>query len=74
MEFRNRGWVEDERLHCHGRNAQGYIRGRTVPERFDYDYSLKELRKIKARVTGLAARARNYAPKTAARLQKLLET
>jgi uncharacterized protein YecE (DUF72 family) len=56
-----------------------------VPEGFDYDYSLKEPKEIKARVTGLAARARNVhvllsnnkgnsAPKAAARLQKLLET
>src|SRR5207247_174161 len=29
-------------LRAHGRNVRGYVRGRTVAERFDYDYSDKE--------------------------------
>jgi uncharacterized protein YecE (DUF72 family) len=29
---------------CHGRNTEGYLHGRSVAERFDYDYSKKEPR------------------------------
>ena len=45
-------------VRCHGRNAEGYIRSRSVPERFDYDYSMKELREIAGRVQRLAEHAR----------------
>src|SRR4029453_15613137 len=40
-------------LRCHGRNETGYIRGRTVAERFNYDYSQKELTDIAATVAKL---------------------
>ena len=45
-------------LRCHGRNAEGYMKGRTVAERFDYEYSKAELREIADRAEGLAAEAR----------------
>ena len=34
----------------HGRNAEGYIKGRTVADRFDHDYTKPELQQIKGRV------------------------
>jgi uncharacterized protein YecE (DUF72 family) len=45
-------------LRCHGRNTEGYMKGRTVAERFDYDYSTKELEELADRARGLAADAR----------------
>jgi uncharacterized protein YecE (DUF72 family) len=33
-------------LRAHGRNTRGYITGRSVADRFDYDYSNKELHEI----------------------------
>jgi len=45
-------------VRCHNRTAEGYIRSRSVPERFDYDYSMKELREIAGRVQRLAEHAR----------------
>jgi uncharacterized protein YecE (DUF72 family) len=124
VEFRNRGWLEDERLkdtmdyladheavfvnldapkgehftlmpetsavtnkkisylRAHGRNAEGFIHGRSVPERFDYDYSDEEIKQIKNRVDELIEQAENvhvifnnnksnYAPKAAERLKQL---
>jgi uncharacterized protein YecE (DUF72 family) len=70
-------------VRCHGRNAQGYIRGRTVADRFNYDYPLKEIKQVKERAETLAEEAAevhvlfnnnrsNYAPKAAARLKRLL--
>lgn len=67
----------------HGRNAQGYIHGRSVAERFDYDYpetEVKELasriRKVLAEVEALRVVANNnrsnFAPKLARKLQELL--
>jgi uncharacterized protein YecE (DUF72 family) len=41
-------------LRAHGRNAHGYIHGRTVAERFDYDYSTAELNEIAKRAEHLA--------------------
>jgi uncharacterized protein YecE (DUF72 family) len=63
-------------MRLHGRNARGYIRGRTVADRFNYDYSHKELKQVAERVSDLAEEARevhvvynnnasNYAPKAA---------
>jgi uncharacterized protein YecE (DUF72 family) len=44
-------------LRAHGRNAEGYIRGRSVAERFAWRYSDPELEEIRARVQELASRA-----------------
>jgi uncharacterized protein YecE (DUF72 family) len=44
-------------LRAHGRNAEGYVRGRSVPERFAYRYADEELEEIRARAEELAARA-----------------
>lgn len=125
MEFRNKGWLEDEQvketidylaahdavftnldapkgdfftlmpemtavtnedyayLRCHGRNREGFIRGRSVPERFDYNYTDEELHQIEDRVDELIEQAANvhvifnnnnsdYAPDSAERLKMLL--
>jgi uncharacterized protein YecE (DUF72 family) len=71
-------------LRAHGRNAHGFIAGRSVAERFDYDYSTKELREIAGRAEQLAEVVRdthvifnnnksNYAPRAAARFRKIVE-
>jgi uncharacterized protein YecE (DUF72 family) len=68
-------------LRCHGRDADRYMRGRSVAERFDYDYKLAELREIAKRAEGLAEEteqvhvmfnnnARDLAPKAAYRIRK----
>jgi uncharacterized protein YecE (DUF72 family) len=68
-------------LRCHGRDADRYMRGRSVAERFDYDYSEKELEEIGERARGLAGdadqvhvmfnnNARDLAPKAAYRIRK----
>jgi len=52
--------VTDERLaymRCHGRNTEGYMRGRSVAERFDYEYSARELGEIAGRAAALADEA-----------------
>lgn len=70
-------------MRLHGRNASGYIRGRTVAERFNYQYSPKELNQIANRVSDLAEEAReihvvynnnasNYAPKAAEKTKEIL--
>lgn len=41
-------------LRAHGRNAEGYLRGRSAAERFDYAYSKKELRELADRARALA--------------------
>ena len=67
----------------HGRNAQGYIRGRSVAERFDYDYSDDEVKELAARIRKVALEVEelrviannnrsNYAPRLVERLSKLL--
>jgi uncharacterized protein YecE (DUF72 family) len=43
-------------LRLHGRNAEGYTRGRSVAERFAYEYSDEELGEIKDRAEWLAER------------------
>jgi uncharacterized protein YecE (DUF72 family) len=68
-------------LRCHGRDTDRYMKGRSVAERFDYDYKVKELREIGKRAEGLAAdaeqvhvmfnnNARDLAPKAAYRMRK----
>jgi uncharacterized protein YecE (DUF72 family) len=70
-------------IRCHGRNAEGYMRGRTVAERFDYDYSDDELVEIADRAQTLGERAekvhvvfnnnaRELAPKAARRFRELV--
>ena len=73
-------------LRAHGRNAEGYIRGRSVADRFGYRYSDDELREITGRAAELAEQAgeggsarmmfnnnaRDYAPRAALRARELL--
>jgi uncharacterized protein YecE (DUF72 family) len=44
-------------LRAHGRNAKGYVSGRSVAERFAYRYSDKELKEIGSRAESLAEEA-----------------
>jgi uncharacterized protein YecE (DUF72 family) len=70
-------------IRAHGRNAEGYVRGRSVAERFAYRYSDKELKEIGARARELAERAEQVrlhfnnnrgsdAPVAAERMRELL--
>jgi uncharacterized protein YecE (DUF72 family) len=70
-------------LRLHGRNARAYITGRTVAERFDYDYSDQEIAEVAGRVRELADDTEDvhvafnnnhslYAPKAALRLKTVL--
>jgi uncharacterized protein YecE (DUF72 family) len=70
-------------MRCHGRNTEGYLHGRSVAERFDYDYSKKELEEIVERATALEQdaeqvqvmfnnNARELAPKAARSLRSIL--
>ncbi|HEX8645255.1 MAG TPA: DUF72 domain-containing protein [Thermoleophilaceae bacterium] len=45
-------------IRMHGRNAHGYMHGKSVAERFDWDYSDDELQEIAGRVRGMAEDAR----------------
>jgi uncharacterized protein YecE (DUF72 family) len=67
----------------HGRNEAGYIKGRTVAERFDHDYSEKEVGELTHRVEKVEEQVKelhivannnrsNYAPRLAERIQTLL--
>lgn len=78
--------VTDKRLaylRAHGRNAHGYVTGRSVPERFDYQYTTKEVKEIAARAETLATLASethvvfnnnksSYAPKAAERFRQVV--
>lgn len=70
-------------LRAHGRNTKGYVSGRSVAERFDYDYPDAELKQIARRAAGLADIAidthiifnnnkSNYAPKAAERFRRIV--
>jgi len=70
-------------LRLHGRNAEGYLKGKTVAARFDYDYSNAEIGEVAERTRGLAERAQeahvifnnnnlDYAPRAATRLRAIL--
>jgi uncharacterized protein YecE (DUF72 family) len=70
-------------LRAHGRNAEGYVRGRSVAERFAYRYPDEELAEIGERAQELAAKAENVrlmfnnnrgsdAPVAAERMRELL--
>ena len=72
-------------LRAHGRNAEGYIRGRSVAERFAWRYSDDELEEIRARVQELASQAESVrvmfnnnrgsdAPVAAERFKQLLSS
>lgn len=71
-------------LRCHGRNGEGYIKGRTVAARFNYLYNEQELKELAGRAVRLASEtnvahvilnnnADDYAPRNAAQLRKMLE-
>lgn len=71
-------------LRCHGRNAEGYIKGRSVAARFNYLYNEHEVKDLAVRAAKLAAQAPavhvllnnnadDYAPRNAAQLRKVLE-
>ncbi|MGV3772700.1 MAG: DUF72 domain-containing protein [Verrucomicrobiales bacterium] len=45
-------------MRMHGRNEEGFVKGRTVAERFNYLYSDEELKGIKEKVVEIAAEAR----------------
>ncbi len=70
-------------IRLHGRNAEGYVRGRTVADRFGYDYSTAELEEVAQKVKRIAHEAKevhiafnnnksNYAPKDAEALKAIL--
>ncbi len=75
-------------LRAHGRNAEGYVKGRTVAERFAWRYSDEELGEIVARARSLAEQTGDDgqvrlmfnnnrgadAPIAATRAQELLQT
>jgi uncharacterized protein YecE (DUF72 family) len=44
-------------MRMHGRNTEGYLTGKSVAERFDWDYSDDELKEIGQRVEGMAEQA-----------------
>ncbi len=68
---------------AHGRNAEGYLKGKTVAERFAWTYTDEELHELRGRVQGLADLAGDVrtafnnnrgadAPKSAERMRELL--
>ncbi len=70
-------------LRLHGRDAQAYLRGKTVAERFYYDYSDEEIAEVAERTRRLAAaseevhvvfnnNALDFAPHAALRLRAAL--
>jgi uncharacterized protein YecE (DUF72 family) len=70
-------------LRLHGRNAKGYLTGKTVAARFNYNYSDAEIADVAERTQKLARKAkevhivfnnnaRDYAPHAALRLRKAL--
>jgi uncharacterized protein YecE (DUF72 family) len=70
-------------LRLHGRNARGYLAGKTVAARFDYDYGDDEIADVAERSKTLARKTRelhvifnnnnlDYAPRAAIRLRKAL--
>ena len=70
-------------VRAHGRNTEGYLKGKTVAERFAWRYSDEELEQIRARAAGLAEQAGEVhvmfnnnrgddAPTAAARMRTLL--
>lgn len=71
-------------LRCHGRNAEGYIKGRSIAARFNYLYNEQEVKTLAERAAKMAEQvpavhvilnnnADDYAPRNAADLRKVLE-
>jgi uncharacterized protein YecE (DUF72 family) len=71
-------------LRCHGRNVEGYVKGRSVATRFNYQYPEEELREIAEKVEALAEQAQethvvynnnasDYAIKSAKRFQQIIQ-
>jgi uncharacterized protein YecE (DUF72 family) len=67
----------------HGRNEQGYLTGKTVATRFNYDYKVGEIKEIAKRSAQLGKKtgevhvvfnnnALDYAPRAAIRLRQAL--
>jgi uncharacterized protein YecE (DUF72 family) len=44
-------------IRLHGRNAEGYLKGKSVAERFGWDYTQDELEEVAERVRGMAEEA-----------------
>jgi uncharacterized protein YecE (DUF72 family) len=44
-------------IRLHGRNAEGYMKGKSVAERFGWDYSAEELEEVAERARGMAEEA-----------------
>jgi uncharacterized protein YecE (DUF72 family) len=70
-------------LRLHGRDERAYVTGKTVPDRFDYDYSDDELADVKERVEEMARHTEvvhviynnnrsHYAPTGALRFRRVL--
>jgi uncharacterized protein YecE (DUF72 family) len=70
-------------LRLHGRNGSGYLRGKSVAERFNYDYSDAEIDEVAERTKKLSQEARevhvifnnnalDFAPHAASRLRRAL--
>jgi uncharacterized protein YecE (DUF72 family) len=70
-------------LRLHGRNADAYLRGKTVADRFNYDYSDEEIRDVAERTKKIARcadqvhvvfnnNALDFAPHAALRLRAAL--
>ncbi len=70
-------------LRLHGRNAEAYLRGKTVAQRFYYDYSDEEIAEVAERAQKLASKAEtvqvvfnnnalDFAPHAALRLRAAL--
>ena len=70
-------------LRLHGRDAKAYLTGKTVAERFHYDYSEAEITEVSERALGLAKatdevhvvfnnNSRDFAPLAAERLRRKL--
>ena len=71
-------------MRCHGRNFDGYTKGRTVAARFDYKYNAAETQELASRAVKLSERSdavhviynnnrSDYAPVNAAQLREVLE-
>ncbi|HEY8638042.1 MAG TPA: DUF72 domain-containing protein [Solirubrobacteraceae bacterium] len=70
-------------LRAHGRNTEGYLKGKTVAERFGWEYSEDELHELAGRAQGLADLAQDVrimfnnnrgadAPNSARRMREIL--
>jgi uncharacterized protein YecE (DUF72 family) len=68
----------------HGRNEEGYVKGKTVADRFNHDYTDPEVREITNRMLEIEPEVKrlhaaannnrsNYAPKAALRIKQLME-